>query len=112
MPTTLRTATRVARKPHRCGMCNAPIGVGERHHVSTNLFDGQVYDWRECQQCTDDRICNEVYHWWGCPDEGVGYESAWEWAHECRDDPALGHAARAWLTRSKCACERCDGEQP
>ena len=108
MVTQLREATRTARKPHRCGACNVVIGVGESHHVSTNVFDGRVYDWRECAGCAEDRIVSEVYFWCGQPDEGVDFESAWEWAHESRDDPTYGAMALRWLARSGCSCERCE----
>ena len=109
MPTCLREATRSARKTHRCGSCNGVITVGQRHHVSTNLWNGRVYDWRTCEACQEDRIVEEVYYWAGSPDEGVGYESAWEWAHEFSTETgAVGDAARRWLVRSGCACERCE----
>ena len=107
MPELLRETYRVARKPHRCGGCNGEIKVGERHHVSTNAWDGRVYDWRTCAACADDNIVSEVYFWAGSPDEGVDYESAWEWAHECRTHEDVGEIARAWLTRSGCECEQC-----
>lgn len=112
MPTTLREATRRARKQYRCGMCNTPIAVGEKHHVSTNLWDGRVYDWRECAGCGADNICAEVYYWAGYPDEGVDYESAWEWAHEMRDDAKAGEIARRFIDRGGCTCERCVTKEP
>ena len=113
MPELLREAHRTARKPHRCGGCNVEIKVGERHHVSTNAWDGRVYDWRTCEACAEDNIVSEVYYWAGGPDEGVDYESAWEWAHEYAvSTSALGEAARAWLARSGCQCERCEDGQP
>jgi hypothetical protein len=105
MPQQLREATRVARKVHYCGMCGGVIKIGERHHVSTNVYDGRVYDWRTCEGCDGDNIVNEVYFWAGHPDEGVDIESASEWAHE----HVSGHdAARRWLARSGCKCERCE----
>lgn len=110
MPTQLREATRIARKAYRCSMCNGAIEAGTSHHVSTNLFDGRVYDWRTCRSCVEDNIVSEVYFWAGSPDEGVGFEQAWEWAHDHRDDPALGREASALLARCACKCERCAPE--
>lgn len=107
MVTQLREATRVARKPHRCDMCHGTIQIGSSHHVSTNLWDGRLYDWRTCTACTEDGICTEAYWWAGYPDEGVGYETAWEWAHEHTSHESLGRAARDFLTRCGCACEQC-----
>lgn len=106
---------RVARKVHHCGMCNKAIKVGEQHHVSTNIYDDRIYDWRECIWCHRDRICALVHAWWADPDEGVGYDSANEWAEEValgwpywwaprgrtgrRVSATERAAARAWLAR-------------
>lgn len=113
MVTTLRASTRKARKPYCCGMCATPIKVGERHHVYTNLYDGRVYDWRECVGCVRDSIVNYVHDWsGGHHDEGVCFEQASEWAEEAvgwpkhwirynrpiRVDERL--AARNWLART------------
>lgn len=108
MITQVRWDTRKARKPHNCDMCAARIEVGEEHYVSTNAYDGRIYDWRECLPCHRDLICSEVYAWTGgYYDEGVGYEQAHEWAHENRDHPQVGAAARRWLERDECDCEDC-----
>lgn len=108
MPTQLREATRTARKVHHCGGCGVIIKIGERHHVSTNVWDGRVYDWRTCEACHRDNIVGEVYFWAGSPDEGVDIESAWEWAHEhCSLVSPLGQAASDWIERNGCTCERC-----
>lgn len=112
MITEVRSGNRKARKLHRCGMCAARIEIGEEHHVSTNAYDGRIYDWRECLPCRRDGICSEVYAWTGgYYDEGVDYEQAHEWAHENRDDPKIGDAARRWLERDGCDCESCSPEK-
>lgn len=116
MVKTLRETTRRAAKAHHCEMCGAMIRVGDLHHVSTNLYDGRVYDWRECIWCHRDSICATVHAWWGHPDEGVGYDSARDWAEEValgwpwwqnwRGQPTRRAsaderaAARAWLARA------------
>lgn len=96
-------ATRRARKPHQCGMCNATIQPGDHHHVSTNIFDGRVYDWRTCQPCERDGIVSWVYDWMSWPDEGVTYEHAAEWAPDeatWSKSGAERWAARNWLARN------------
>lgn len=112
VPEQLREAERVARKVHHCEMCTAMIRVGERHHVSTNVFDGRVYDWRTCAACRADGIVIEVYDWAGMPDEGVDQESAREWAHDAVQagpgHPKIVAMAKAYLRRCGCRCERCD----
>lgn len=91
-----------ARKQHRCGMCGQGISAGDLYRVSVNLYDGRVYNWRECLPCGNDGICAWVYNWADYPDEGVGYEEADEWAgyvHWMRR-PAERAAARRWLARA------------
>lgn len=102
MPQQLSAGHRVARKEHRCGVCNGPIAVGERHHVSTNIFDGRIYDWRTCEPCRQDRVLTYVYDWASWPDEGVGYDSAIEWSDDAHHstDEAERAAARAFRARA------------
>lgn len=100
-PVSFRESVRRAAKPHRCSMCNASIRVGDLHHVSTNCYDGRVYDWRTCQPCRRDRVTGMVYDWTGHPDEGVDLDDAIEWAPEAILY-AKGHerrSARDWLAR-------------
>lgn len=112
----LKEVTRRARKQHRCGMCSAAINPSDLHRVSTNLYDGRVYDWRECLPCDRDVVVNLVHDWTGgYHDEGVGFEQACEWAEEAVEwpltwDPRPSHcrvisgserlAARNWLARA------------
>lgn len=100
---------RKARKHYRCAMCNALIRPGERHNVQTNVFDGHIYDWRDCLPCQRDLVVTYVHDWTG-RDEGVDYEAAMEWAEDAatwgRDwngRPRSLHevrAGRAWLARA------------
>lgn len=107
MPTQLGSATRTARKMHHCGLCGAMIKVDEHHHVSTNVFDARVYDFRTCSACEADGICAAVYVWCHYPSEGVVLEEAWEWAHEHRGEPP----ADRYLSRCGCTCEHCKPEE-
>lgn len=112
MPTQLRATTRTARKVHYCSLCGGMVKVGEKYHVSTNVFDGRVYDWRTCLPCQTDGIINEVYDWAGMPDEGVDSESAHDWAHEARHadpgHPKIVRMAEDFLRRQGCNCETCE----
>lgn len=103
-PQCLREGDRVARKRHYCDTCNAVIAPGDRHHVATNIFDGRVYDLRDCAACAEDRIVAEVWSWAGMPDDGIGLDDAHEWSHEMRDEDPR---AVAWLARYGCRCEVC-----
>lgn len=103
---SLRESTRTAAKVHRCGMCAKVIRIGEQHHVSTNLYDGRVYDWRECHWCQRDRICATVHAWWGDPSEGVNFDSACEWAEEVALGWPTWWGPRGWIGRRVSASER------
>lgn len=118
MVTQFRETTRRAAKTYRCGMCAATIGRGDFHRVSVNLYDGRVYNWRECLACDRDSICNYAHDWsGGYHDEGVNYDVAQEWADETVGWPtrlvyrsrdmlrfptsgAEQRAARNWLARA------------
>lgn len=116
MPISLGSKTRIARKPHRCSMCNVAIQPGDTYRVSTNVFDDRVYDWKSCTACVADHIVSEVYDWAGMPDEGVGYDSGVGWAHDARHagpgHPEIVRAAEDYLRRVGCTCDRCDGSTP
>lgn len=116
MPEQLKEATRKARKAHCCSLCVGQIAVGEEYHVSTNVFDGRVYDWRTCADCRRDRVLAEVYDWAGMPDEGVDTDSALDWAHDAvlagPGHPSIVESAAAFLARVGCACERCERDLP
>lgn len=113
MVTQLRYATRRARKEHSCSLCNGLIAVGEEYHVSTNAWDGLLYDWKTCQGCRG--LTGIVHEWWGYPDEGIGTDSADDWAHEMLAGASVGphelERARAYLTRRACKCEQCRPEE-
>ena len=78
-PQLLRETKPTARKPHRCSMCRGRIEAGEEYYRSTIKRD-DIYDWLECQACTDDAIASRVYHDTLYVDEGITAEAAYEWA--------------------------------
>lgn len=78
-PQLLRETKPTARKPHRCSMCHGRIEVGEEYCRSTLKHD-DIYDWLECQACTDDTIANCVYRDAFYDDEVITAEDAYEWA--------------------------------
>ena len=85
-------------------MCDARIRPGDSYHAQTNLYDGMVYDWRECLTCHEDGIVNIVSYYCGWPDEGVGFEQAMAWAEDAIDwhgvKAAERFAAADWLARA------------
>ena len=103
MPQLLKETQPVARKAHRCSSCSIEIPPGTRYRRSTNLYDGQVYDWLTCVGC--EGLTSVVWDWAGQPDEGVIFDDFDEWAHET-DTPE----AAAWLARRGCTCNGCDPE--
>lgn len=48
----LRETLPVARKAHRCGVCDLPIPAGMRHYAQANTYDG-VQTWRAHLGCDD-----------------------------------------------------------
>lgn len=106
--TIIRESRPVARKAHRCNLCGGPIAVGERYIRLVMRYD-DFYEWIECGACMADHIGGEVDEWgWYDDERGYGVDDANEWAHEHATHPALGEAARRWLTRNGCDCEACE----
>lgn len=83
MPQVLKDGTRKARKQHRCGLCHAVICPGDTYSFQTCLYDGRVYDFRDCPACGRDGVLGLVYKWAGEPDEGVTGEDASDPSNTC-----------------------------
>jgi predicted nucleic acid-binding Zn ribbon protein len=49
--TNLMRVYRVARKRHYCRACGEAIEPGQRYHVDSNVFDGNVSTWKHCARC-------------------------------------------------------------
>lgn len=95
---TLRETYPTARKARVCGFCCvASIQPGTKYRRTTNVYDGRLYDWVECLQCS--ALLGLVWEWAGRPDEGVGEDSFHEWARDHEQDAEIGHLARAYLNR-------------
>lgn len=73
MLTTLKTTHPVARKVHHCNFCYGKINLGQRYIRQTILFDGDIYDWLEHEECNE--ICCELDMWADCDsDYGISSE--------------------------------------
>lgn len=50
-----------ARKEHICDTCGSKIYINEEYDLQTNKFDGQIYNWKQCNHCKDiiSRMSNE-----------------------------------------------------
>lgn len=42
-----------ARKAHVCNFCGCTIPVGEIYNLSTHVFNGELYDWKSHQKCSE-----------------------------------------------------------
>ena len=110
-PQLLREARPTARKAHCCSLCTGPISPGETYSRRTLVYDGQVYDWRECSDCEADEIVSLVAEW-TYDEDGIGPEDAYEWASETALYPrADSLAAKRYLDRANRSAERIKQEQ-
>jgi dUTP pyrophosphatase len=50
-PSCFTSATRRARKQHRCGECGQPIAVGDRYQYVSGIWDGSPDSHRTCIRC-------------------------------------------------------------
>jgi len=99
MPDLLKTKDVIARKAHGCQTCNATaIQPGEMYTRDTYVYDGRIYDWVQCVECST--LGGAVFRWAGYPDEGVSRDEYYEWARELVDTDTLeGERARWYLSR-------------
>lgn len=42
-----------ARRKHFCDWCWSPIEKGEIYTYNTNITEGNIHDWKECDKCKD-----------------------------------------------------------
>ena len=110
----LESGRRRARKAYRCQLCDARIRPGDTYAYQNSVYDNRVYTWRDCLHCDRDRVVDYVDNWID-PDDGVTFESAYEWATEAMSWPyvyrysgrhipmkaAEHEAARNWLARAE-----------
>lgn len=40
-----------ARKNHICDTCGSNIFKGEEYELQTNKFEGEIYNWKNCDHC-------------------------------------------------------------
>lgn len=48
-----------ANKLHQCDTCKSNIYPGEMYERQTNLFDGEIYNWKNCDHCKN--IVNKMF---------------------------------------------------
>lgn len=104
MPDLLHSKTVTARKPHQCSTCQiTAIQAGEKYTRDTLIYDGDIYDWVQCELCAG--LFSRVWDAYGSPyrDEGIGPEDYAEWASEaarCTYDADERTLAVAWLRQA------------
>ena len=69
MITVLKVSHPVARKEHRCLLCNGTINKGQRYYRQTCVYDAAPYDWIEHDECHE--VARELYMYRDCDDEGL-----------------------------------------
>ena len=50
---TLSTKIMTSRKPHNCDACGRVFPKNTKMEVSAIATDGEIYNWRTCQTCTE-----------------------------------------------------------
>lgn len=73
MPTLIDTKHPTARKEHICMFCGCKIQVGQRYERQTNVFEGQIYDFINHEECS--KVASELDMYDGCDDCGLDGET-------------------------------------
>ena len=85
MPTTLRESKPTARKAHRCSLCLGTIQRGEQYRVFVNVYEGNLYRWKECLPCGP--VGALLWKQDLCDSDGYNEDDAYEWARDCAGHP-------------------------
>ena len=64
-----------ARAAHTCDWCNGPIEVGASYRRYRNVYDGEIYTWKEHPDCR--ALANKYDDAVGC-DDGIPEMREWE----------------------------------
>lgn len=69
MITELKMSHPTSRKEHKCMWCSGTIKVGEKYERSTNIYEGQIYDWVCHLECRT--VANRLNMFYNDMGEGV-----------------------------------------
>lgn len=70
----------IARKEHICMFCGCKIQVGQRYERSTNVFEDQIYDFINHEECSE--VASELDMFYYCDDCGLSGEKFREYLYE------------------------------
>ena len=73
MPKMIDIAHPTARKEHICQFCGCKIQPGQKYERQTNVFEGQIYDFVNHEECSD--VAHELSMYDDCDDCGLDGET-------------------------------------
>lgn len=83
METLMQPTETKARKVHRCDFCAERIAIGDKYIKSTHKYEGDVYDWKTHDYCSELASTMKLYD---DADEGVGQDDFMEAVSEKYND--------------------------
>lgn len=77
----IRVKVQKANKNHICNFCGSFILKGETYENQTNVFGGDIYDWKSCNHCKDivERMMDEDN---GYKDNGLNDQDFWDYVSD------------------------------
>lgn len=69
-----------ARKEHICMYCGCKIQIGQKYERQTNIFEGQIYDFINHEECS--KVAYELDMYDDCDDCGLDGERFREYLYE------------------------------
>lgn len=73
MITVLRNSQPVARQDYVCEFCGCKIKKGDKYNKQTNVFDGEIYDFKTHVECSEVSIKLDMYN--DLSDEGLSMDT-------------------------------------
>jgi hypothetical protein len=102
MPLVLASENPVARKEHRCQLCNRTIEPGERYNRQRNIGDDGPYASKACAHCDALATLSTVAEWAWWNSDGYTMDDFIEW------EPTTVREAR-WRAQYRRKWRRRDG---
>lgn len=98
---TLTDEYRKARKEHRCIACHEAIPPGHRYHVTVQVFEGDLEEYKHCARCWV--LAMEILHMNGTVQWDLNCGTSWQEA--AGEDPPESVARLAFLTPEEAQAE-------
>lgn len=77
---TLTDKIQTARKPHNCNWCNLSIAKGVAYRYTTNIYEGEFYQWKTHIRCLE--IARHLKMFDDIDNNGLSSDDFWDFINQ------------------------------